>query len=137
MLRAEPDEVWRVVSDPERLPAWWPGVKRVEEAEPHAWTKVLTSERGKTVRADYTLEESEVPSRLVWRHEVDESPFEGILRESLTEFDLEPVDGGTQVTVTVRHRPRGLARLGQVQLRMAAKRQVEAALAGLAELVEG
>ena len=30
VVSAAPAEVWRVVSDPTRLAAWWPGVKRVE-----------------------------------------------------------------------------------------------------------
>ena len=135
-LRAAPDEVWKVVSDPQRLPQWWPGVQRVEEASPEAWTTVLSSPRGKSVRADYTLVESEPLRRLVWRHEVAESPFERILRESLTELVLEP-DGSdvTEVGLTLRQRPRGFARLGLIQLRQAAVRQAEGALEGLDALV--
>jgi uncharacterized protein YndB with AHSA1/START domain len=136
-LGASPDEVWRVVSDPERLPDWWPGVSRVEEVSAGAWTKVLTSPRGKPIRADYSLVESRQPERLVWRHEVEESPFERILAESLTEIELDPAGGGTRVTVTVRHRPRGWARFSPLQLRRAATRQVEGALAGLAGVMEG
>jgi uncharacterized protein YndB with AHSA1/START domain len=136
-LGASPDEVWRVVSDPERLPDWWPGVSRVEEVSAGAWTKVLTSPRGKPIRADYSLVESRQPERLVWRHEVEESPFERILAESLTEIELDPAGSGTRVTVTVRHRPRGWARFSPLQLRRAATRQVEGALAGLAGVMEG
>jgi uncharacterized protein YndB with AHSA1/START domain len=134
-VRAAPEEVWRVLSDPERLPGWWPGVQRVEDASPEAWTTVLGSPRGKTVRADYTLAEAERPSRLVWRHEVEESPFERILRESHTEIELDPEpDGATRVTISVRHRPRGFARFGFVQLRLAARRQLDGALDGLERL---
>jgi uncharacterized protein YndB with AHSA1/START domain len=137
-MRAAPEEIWTVVSDPQRLPAWWPGVTRVEEASRDAWTMVLASPRGKSVRADYSLEETEPTTRLVWRHEVEESPFERILRESTTEFELEPGDEGlTKVTLTVRQRPRGFARFGFVQLRRAAVRQVEGALDGLETLVGG
>ena len=31
VLDADTERVWRVVSDPQRLPAWWPGVTRVED----------------------------------------------------------------------------------------------------------
>jgi uncharacterized protein YndB with AHSA1/START domain len=135
-VRAAPEEVWRVLSDPQRLPDWWPGVRRVEEATPDAWTTVLGSPRGKTVRADYTLAEAEPQSRLVWRHEVEESPFERILRESHTEIELEPEpDGTTRVTIAVRHRSRGFARFGFLQLRMAAARQLDGALDGLERLL--
>jgi uncharacterized protein YndB with AHSA1/START domain len=134
-VAAAPEEVWGVVSDPQRLPHWWPGVQRVEEASPEAWTNVLSSERGRSVRADYTLLESEAPSRLLWRHEVEESPFERILSQSLTEVALAPDDGATAVRLTVRHKPRGLARFGFLQMRLAAARQIEAALDGLEALL--
>jgi uncharacterized protein YndB with AHSA1/START domain len=135
-LRAAPEQIWALVSDPTRLPEWWPGVSRVEEASREAWTTVLASPRGKAVRADYTLEEIEPLTRLVWRHEVEESPFERILHESLTEVELEP--GGadlTKVSLTLRQRPRGLARFGFVQIRRAAARQLEGALDGLEQVL--
>ncbi|HEV2875002.1 MAG TPA: SRPBCC family protein, partial [Thermoleophilaceae bacterium] len=54
LVPAPPEEVWRLVSDPARLAQWWPGVTRVEEATPETWTTVLSSPKGKVVRADYT-----------------------------------------------------------------------------------
>jgi uncharacterized protein YndB with AHSA1/START domain len=128
---AAPADVWRVVSDPARLPQWWPGVSRVEEASPEAWTKVLTSPKGKSVRADYTRLEAEEARRLLWRHEVEESPFERILARSTTEIFLEPEDGRTRVEIAVSQQPRGWARLSPFQLRAAATKQVEGALEGL------
>ena len=131
-LRASDEEVWRVVSDPERLPGWWPLVTRVEEVGPDAWTEVLASPRRKVVRADFTLVESEPLRRRVWRQEVAETPFERILAESTRMVELEPEDeGSTSVAIAVRHRPRGWARLAFVQLRRATARQVQEALDGL------
>jgi uncharacterized protein YndB with AHSA1/START domain len=130
-LPAAPADVWRVVSDPTRLPQWWPGVSRVEEASPEAWTKVLTSSKGKTVRADYTRLEADEARRLLWRHEVEGSPFERILARSTTEIVLEPENGRTRVEIAVSQQPRGWARLSPFQLRAAATRQVEGALEGL------
>jgi uncharacterized protein YndB with AHSA1/START domain len=136
VVTAAPAEVWRVVSDPERLPAWWPGVTRVEEASAGAWTTVLVSPKGKTVRADYSMVEAEEPARLLWRHEVAESPFERLLSDSTTQIELEAdPGGGTLVRVTLDQRPRGWARFSPFQLRAAASRQAEAALGGLAALV--
>jgi uncharacterized protein YndB with AHSA1/START domain len=131
-LEAPAAEVWALVSDPERLPGWWPLVQRVEEATPHSWTTVLGSPKGKTVRADYTLLESEPERRIVWRHEVDESPFERILSESLTQIAIEPEgEGSTRVELTARMRLRGFARFGFLQVRRAAARQLQGALEGL------
>ncbi len=109
---------------------------RVEEVEPHAWTNVLGSSRGKLVRADYTLLEREPERRMAWRHEVAESPFERILVESRTEIELEPDAGGTAVTIAIEHEPRGWARLAPFQLRSATTKQIDGALAGLARLLE-
>lgn len=134
-VTAPPEEVWRVISDPERLPAWWPGVSRVEEPSPEAWTKVLSSPRGKMVRADYTRLAAEEPALLRWRQEVEESPFERILHSSITEIALAPEAGGTRVRISIEHRPRGWARFSPVQMRAAALRQVQGALDGLADLL--
>jgi uncharacterized protein YndB with AHSA1/START domain len=136
VVSAEPAEVWRIVSDPTRLAAWWPGVTRVEEASRDAWTTVLVSPTGKSVRADYSLVETEGLERVLWRHEVEESPFERLLAESTTEIALAPDPaGGTRVRVTLDQRPRGWARFSPFQFRAAARRQAEAALDGLAELL--
>ena len=130
-----PSEIWRIVSDPARLPAWWPGVSRVEEASREAWTTVLISPKGKSVRADYSLVEAREPERLRWKQELEESPFEMLLSEATTELELEPdPGGGTRVRLTLSQRPRGWARFSPFQLRAAAARQAEGALEGLAEL---
>ena len=136
LVSGAPADVWRIVSDPARLPAWWPGVSRVEEASRQAWTTVLVSPKGKSVRADYSLVEAREPERLQWKQEVEESPFERLLTSSTTEIALEPdAAGGTRVRVTLDQRPRGWARFSPFQLRAAARRQADEALRGLAELL--
>jgi uncharacterized protein YndB with AHSA1/START domain len=136
VVSGAPDDVWRIVSDPTRLPAWWPGVSRVEDASREAWTTVLVSPKGKSVRADYSLVEAREPERVSWKQEVEESPFERLLSSASTEIALEPeASGGTRVRLTLDQRPRGWARFSPLQLRAAARRQAEEALAGLAELL--
>ena len=130
-MPASPEEVWRLVADPWRLPAWWPGVTRVEEATPEAWTTVMTSGKGRAVRADYTRVEAEEPHRLVWRQELAATPFERLLTESATEIALSPDAGGTRVQLGLVQRPRGWARFAPFQLRVAARRQLQGALDGL------
>jgi len=126
------DAVWAVVGDPHHLPRWWPLVERVEAVDAEAWTSVLRSERGKVVRADYRVEAHEPPRRRAWSQALAGTPFERLLREHRTEVALEPAEQGTAVTLTVTARGRGTARLGAFMLRRATRRQLDAALAGLA-----
>ena len=135
VVPGEVEEVWRLVSDPGRLPDWWPGVTRVEDATAVAWTTVLSSPKGKTVRADYTRVAASEPERLVWRQELAATPFERILAESTTSVELAPADGGTRVALELDQKPRGWARLAPLQFRAAGKRQVEGALEGLERLL--
>jgi uncharacterized protein YndB with AHSA1/START domain len=133
---APPEEVWGLVSDPVRLPQWWPAVSRVEDASSAAWTTVLSSPKGKSIRVDYTRVEVEPERRLVWRQEVDESPFERILASALTEIALAADEGGTRVTIALDQKPRGWARFAPVQFRSAGVRQVQGALDGLKAVFE-
>jgi uncharacterized protein YndB with AHSA1/START domain len=138
VVAAAPEEVWRVVSDPEQLPRWWPGVTRVEEASAEAWTKVLSSPRGKAVRADYTRVEAVPGERLVWRQEVDQSPFERILMSAVTTVSLAAAEArATRVRIALNQKPRGWARFAPLQFRAAGARQVRGALDGLRELFGG
>jgi uncharacterized protein YndB with AHSA1/START domain len=135
-IGAAPEAVWDLVSDPHYLPRWWPQVQRVEEVTGDAWTKVLRTPKGKTVRADYTRVESEAGRRLVWRQEVEESPFEAILRESEMTVSIEPDgDDGTRVELTSHQELAGRYRFGGFMLKRATRRQLDAALDGIEEAV--
>ena len=135
-VAAGQDVLWELVSDPYHLPRWWPQLERVEDATEDAWTKVLRSARGKVVRADYSRVEAEPPRRILWRHEVDESPFEAILSDSLIEIVLEP-DGSdrTRVRMRIEQKLRGSYRLGGWMMRRATRRQLDEALDGLERAV--
>lgn len=135
---AAPERIWTLVSDPERLTEWWPGVQRVEDASRKAWTTVLLTPKGRTLRADFTLLDSDHPRRLRWRQEVEESPFERILESAVTELELAPAgDGATDVKLTQRLALRGFSRLGGMQVRRATRRQLQGALDGLGEVADG
>ena len=131
-VAAPPERLWDLVADPHHRPRWWPGVERVEEAHPEAWTEVLRTPRGKVVRADFTRVSAERPRRLRWQQEVEASPFERFLRESVTEVALERAGAGeTQVELRAVQRLRGLARLGAPIVRWATARRLDEALEGL------
>jgi uncharacterized protein YndB with AHSA1/START domain len=135
-VQASPDEVWRLVSDPFHLPRWWPATARVEDASDDAWTSVLTTPAGKTVRADFTRVEAEPPRRLSWRQELEESPFERVFSSAVTAIELEPAgEGATRVALTAIEKLRGRYRLGGWIVRRAARRRLDDALAGLERAV--
>ena len=135
-IDAPRERIWGVVSDPHSLPRWWPRLQRVEEASTEAWTKVLTSDRGKPIRADYTRTAAEPPALLEWQQELTETPFERILSESTLTITLDDSDGATDVALTSCERLRGLARLGGLMVRRAARKRLDEALERLALAVE-
>jgi uncharacterized protein YndB with AHSA1/START domain len=134
-VEAPLEEVWSVASDPYRLPRWWPRTERVEAVSERGWTSVLVTARGRSVRADYTVIESTPPTLRRWSLDVEGSPFAKLLIADETELRLQAADGGTEVALTQRQRPRGWARFGVIVLRRAAKRTLDAALIGLAQTV--
>lgn len=138
-IAADRERVWTILADPHHLPRWWPGVERVEEASAEAWTQVLRSGRGRAVRADYTVDESRRPELLVWRQELEATPFERFLAESVTELRLEPAADGaaTRVEIALSQQLRGWARMGGYLFRGASKRKLDEALENLDTVVAG
>jgi len=134
-LNASQAAIWTIVGDPERRPAWWPNVSRVEEATGEAWTDVLQTERGKAVRADFTLVSAEAPHQVTWRQEVADSPFERLLALAETEVVLEPSSGGTTVKITAVRKLRGWGLFGGGLVRRATGRQLVEALDALEDAV--
>jgi uncharacterized protein YndB with AHSA1/START domain len=132
------ERVWKVVSDPYSLPRWWPRVQRVEEVSDSSWTMVLMSDRGKPIRADYTLADSRPMEMLEWQQELAEGPFERMLSQSriVIELGRDEDSGATEVALRSTERLRGLARLGSLMVRRATQRRLSQALEQLGELVE-
>jgi uncharacterized protein YndB with AHSA1/START domain len=136
-VAAPRDRVWELVSDPFHLPRWWPATARVEDATALAWTSVLKTPRGATVRADFTRTEYEPPLRIGWRQELDESPFERVFSSAETAIQLDAEgEAATRVELTTAERLRGRYRLGGWLVRRAARRRLDEALAGIAEATE-
>ena len=136
VVNAPRERVWALVSDPHALPRWWPRVQRVEEASDEAWTKVLTSDRGKPVRADYVRTESEPPALIEWKQELAETPFERILSEARVRIAVAEAASGSEVTLTAIERLRGLSRFGGFMVRRATGKRLDEALERLALAVE-
>ena len=131
-IEADLRRVWELVADPHHMPRWWPGVERMEGVEEDRFTQVFYTKRGKPVRMDFRLLESEPPARRVWEQELAGTPFERVLGQSITEVQLEPADnGGTRVTIVLTQKLRGYSRTGGFMLRRATRRRLDEALDGL------
>lgn len=136
-VEASPDAVWSLVSDPYNLPRWWPRTTRVENVERTSagkrsqWTKVLETAEGRGVRADYRCLSSAENERYVWEQQLQNSPFEKVLRSSVLEIGLRPAEEGTEVRLTSRQQLRGMSRLGSLMMRRATGQNLDEALEGI------
>ena len=142
-IDASPDAVWSLISDPYNLPRWWPRTTRVENVEQTSagkrsqWTKVLETAEGRGVRADYRCLSAADQKHYVWEQELENSPFERVLKASVIEIGLEPDDGGCEVRLTSRQQLRGMARLGSPMMRRATARTLNEALDGIERALVG
>lgn len=133
-VAAPPGRVWTVVGDPHQLPRWWPRAVRVERVTPKAFTLVLRSEQGREVRADHRVLAHSRPRRQAWGLEVAGTPFANVFALNEVDVGLDPAEGdGTLVTIELRQRMRGAARMGGLLVRRSARRQLRTALDGLEE----
>ena len=130
-IASDPERVWKLISDPHHMPRWWPGVTRMENVKDDRFTQVFITKRGRHVRADFHTLESQRPQRRVWEQEMLGTPFERVLRESVTEIVLEPDSEGTMVKIFQRQKLRGFSRTGGLLLRRASGKKLDEALDGL------
>jgi hypothetical protein len=123
------------------MPRWWPGVKRMEAIEGDYFTQVFLTKKGRAVRADHYLIEAQPPGPTAdepgyirWGQEIEGTPFERVLSESITEIHLQGEGEGTLVTIIQTQKLRGYSRTGGFLLRRATRRRLDEALDGLAEI---
>jgi carbon monoxide dehydrogenase subunit G len=125
--------LWEVVEDPHHLPRWWPRVERIEDVDGDAFTEVMKTRKGKLVRADYRARPSaDSEHAVVWEQQLEGTPFARLLSASETHVRMEPVDGGTSVTIELHQRLTGVfPRFGGFMVRRAATATIDEALDGL------
>lgn len=132
------EAVWEVVADPWHQVRWWPRVRRVEAVEDGRFTQVLATDRGKGIRADFQVLETDPPRLVRWQQELAGTPFEPLLEASLTAIELAPAgDGATTVSIELSQELRGWSRLAPWTFKRAARRQIGEALANLERAVVG
>ena len=95
---------------------------------------MLTTEYGRSLRADFRVVDSRAPQRRAWEQEVEGTPFEKVFAASSTEVKLLPDGDGTRVTLVVRQQLRGSARMGGFMVRRATGRVLDEALRALEAL---
>jgi uncharacterized protein YndB with AHSA1/START domain len=133
-IAASAEDLWALISDPHHLPRWWPRVTRVEDVTADAFTEVMTTSRGKLVRADFELVQADEAERtLTWSQRVAGTPFARLLRSAETEVRLAPAEGSsTVVTIELRQALTGFfPRFGGFMVRRAAGETIDEALNGL------
>jgi uncharacterized protein YndB with AHSA1/START domain len=161
-IAAPVDELWELIGDPHHLPRWWPRVNRVEDVtltgagEQGAFTEVMKTAKGKTVRADFELVQAKGGERsLRWRQRIAGTPFARVLKTAETEVSLRPAPAGspplvgapadgssdsdgvseagpTEVTIELHQTLSGFfPRFGGHMVRRAARATIEEALDGL------
>jgi hypothetical protein len=125
-----------MIGDPHHLPRWWPRVTRVEDVGQDAFTEVMSTSKGRLVRADFDLvarDESEHVLR--WAQRLEGTPFARVLSAAETEVRLTALPApaaATDVAIELRQVMRGFfARFGSVMVRRAAAATLEEALNGL------
>lgn len=138
VVAAPPERVWEVVADPHHMPRWWPGVQRMEGVQGGFFTQVFITRKGRSVRADHHLLESdapgpagEPPGRVRWAQEVAGTPFERVLSEAVTEVVVAGAGDASAITISKAQKLRGYSRTGGFLLRRATRRQLDEALEGL------
>lgn len=134
-IRASRNDVWELIADPDHMPRWWPGVARMEGVEQDRFTQVFTTKRGRPVRVDFRVIQSDPPQARVWQQEVAGTPFERVLNESVIAVSLDPVADGTDVTIEQRQKLRGYSRTGGFLLRRATAGKLDEALDGLERIL--
>ena len=136
LIDASQHDVWAIVGDAHHLPRWWPGVARVEAVAEDRFTEVFKTKRGRPVRADFHVVVSDPPWRRAFEQEVEGTPFERVLSQSVISVDLAPGStGGTEVTLEHAQKLRGYSRTGAFMLRRATGKRLDEALDGLQAIV--
>jgi uncharacterized protein YndB with AHSA1/START domain len=141
-ITAATEDLWAILDDPHHLPRWWPRVTRVEDVVEDAFTEVMKTKKGRSVRADFDITRRDRAEHvLIWTQRVEGTPFEHVLRSAETELRITPGADVSEVTIELRQvlvgfsprfgRITGSARFGGYMVRRAAATTLDEALDGL------
>ena len=136
LIKASPDTVFRVLSDPRSYAYWVPGSLAVRDAEP-GWPQVGTRFHhtvgaGPLRLRDHTEVEEQTPGRYL-QLQAKTRP----LGKSRVKLELRPAEGGTRVTMIDDPADAATAFFFQPLTHLAMRGRNVLALRRLAELAEG
>ncbi len=96
---------------------------------------MLTTRRGSLVRADYRCTSSAEGERFIWEQELENTPFEKLLRSNRLSISLSTDGVRTKVTLEAEQAMRGLSRLGAPMAARATRRTLSDALEAIERTV--
>jgi uncharacterized protein YndB with AHSA1/START domain len=127
-IPAGPEAIWPLLDDPARLREWFAfadGGEVLEGVGVGRRQRIHGRWGRKRSEIDQVIVEHDPPRRLAWRHEaerLDGRPAPRFAAETLFTATLDPVDGGTRVTLHSAQRPASVLR--GVVIRMFGRREV-------------
>ena len=112
---------------------------RMEGVEEDRFTQVFVTKKGRPVRLDFHLLDSQHRSAVATgagQQEIEGTPFERVLEESVIEIVLEPeAEPGREVTIAQHQKLVGYSRTGGLLLKRATRAKLDEALDGIERLL--
>ena len=128
MIAVEPVKVWGLVGDPGKLARWWPNVDRVDRPDPATLTKWVISPRGRAVAMRFHMLENRSGEFCSWKQDLVGTPFARSVVEAIESIRVEPSAQGSLVTLTIRRKMRGTAKIGALLVARGQRKELDEAL---------
>lgn len=128
-IRAEPDELWPLVSDPERLPEWFAFAERVEVLEGEDGAGQRRRQHGhwgkRRSEVDQIVTRWEPGRALAWRHEAERLDGKPAPRfAASTDFTIELVPAGRTTIVRLHSAQQAAGPLRGIIIRAFGRREL-------------
>jgi uncharacterized membrane protein len=135
VIRRPVEQVFAFLSDFENWPKWVPGSiearKTSDGPTGHGTTwRGVSNVLGRRVESESEVIEFEPNRKITWKYKP------GAIQQAKAQATFEPDEGGTRFTLTLEGDSGGFLKLAEPVFANLAKRQFEAGLANLKELME-
>jgi uncharacterized protein YndB with AHSA1/START domain len=116
-IPAPPDEVWAVVTDPERAPEWFTFAERVEVLDGAEGVGQRQRQYGRwgqrSAEIDREITEYDPPRAYAWQHlaeRLDGKPAPQFARSTRFRISLEPSSTGTVISLRTTQEPASMVK---------------------------